>query len=269
MGSNYKVFFGFKSDPFRSDVPTKDLLKLPGMIGVKERLDYCMDLGGVMVVTGEVGSGKSTSLRWARSHYHPSENCVISIIANSGSITEIYKLICMGLDLPLMTGSKAKLVTEAKIAIKEIVTGKKQRVVLIIDEANLLRPEVLTEIHTLSQFEHDSANMMSIVLCGQTNLLDRLTLRGSAPLASRVIARTHLDTLSSSQLADYLEHHLRIAGVKKKIYDDSAIMAVFQGSGGVLRKANSLARGGLIAAAIEKKDFVEAEHIRIAASELM
>ena len=63
MASPYRAFFGFKSDPFAADIATRDLLKLPSMLGVKERLDYCLNLGGVMVITGEVGSGKSTSLR--------------------------------------------------------------------------------------------------------------------------------------------------------------------------------------------------------------
>lgn len=269
MSLIYKQYFGFKKDPFPMDVATKDLLRLPGMIGVKERLDYCMSLGGIMAVTGEVGSGKSTSLRWSRSHYHPSEVVMIPVIANSGSIVELYKLICAGLDIPSTTISRSRLVTEAKQTIWEIVTGKKQRVVLLIDEAQLIRSEVFGEIHTLTQFEHDSKSLVSLVLCGQTTLLDKLTYRSSAPLASRIIAKTHLGGLTKVQLEEYIHHHLKIAGIKKPLFSEDAVTALHQGSGGVLRRANSLARGGLIAAAIEKRDEVSSEHIRIAASELI
>ena len=69
---NYKNYFGFKSEPFTAEIGTKDLLKLPSMVSVKERYDYIMN-GGVLLVTGEVGSGKSTSLRWSQSHFHPSQ----------------------------------------------------------------------------------------------------------------------------------------------------------------------------------------------------
>ena len=269
MSLEYKAYFGFKKDPFPAEVPVKDLLRLPGMIGVKERIDYCMSIGGAMVITGDVGSGKSTSLRWSRSHYHPSESAIISIVANSGSIVEIYKLVCYGLEIPPATNSRARLVSEAKQAILEIVKGKQQKVIIVIDEAHLMRPEVFGELHTLSHFEHDSKNLVSLVMCGQTLLVDKLNYRLSAPLASRVIAKTHLSGLSRSQLTDYVSHHLRIAGIRKDLFEESALTALFQGSGGVLRKVNSLARGGLIAAATEKQDNVTAEHIRIAASELI
>jgi len=60
----HKTHFGFKTEPFARDIATKDLLQLPSMTSVKERLDYCIRLGGVLTIFGEVGSGKSTAVRW-------------------------------------------------------------------------------------------------------------------------------------------------------------------------------------------------------------
>ena len=269
MTLNYRQYFGFKREPFSASLPAKDLLHLPGMLGVKQRFDYCLELGGIMVLTGEVGSGKSTSLRWSTSQYHPSEVLIANVIANSGSITEIYRLICLALDLQPGPVSKTKLITEAKQAVQEIVASKKQKVILIIDEANLMRPEIFTEIHTLTQFDNDSRNLITVILCGQTNLLDKLAFRGSVPLASRVIAKSHLETLSEKQLTEYIDHHIKIGGIKKQLFSPESLTAIYQGSGGLLRKSNSLARGGLVAAAIDQSNFVTAEHIRIAASELI
>ena len=269
MSVNYRAYFGLKSDPFATDVATKDLLRLPGMLGVKERLDYVVSLGGVLVVTGEVGAGKSTSLRWSLSHYHPSEVAVVSVVANTGSIVELLRMISWGLDLNPTTMSKSKLFADAKAAVRDIAGAKKQKVALVIDEANLLRVDVLLELHTLLYFDHDSKSLLSLVLCGQSTVLDRLAYRTVAPLASRVIARAHLETLPLAQMEDYLAHHVKIAGGKKALFDPPAITAIHQGSGGVLRRANALARGGLLAAQREEKDAVTAEHIRIASSELM
>jgi general secretion pathway protein A len=269
MTNQYRPYFGFKREPFPTDVPTRDLLQLPGMLGIKQRFDYCLEIGGVMVVTGEVGSGKSTSLRWSTSQAHPSEVFIADVTANSGSIAEIYKLICLALGLQPGPMSRSKLITDAKNTIRDLVTSKKQKIVLIVDEANLMRPEIFTELHTLGQFDHDYKNLLTLILCGQSSLLDKLAYRGAAPLASRVIARAHLDTLSEAQLADYIAHHVKIAGVNKGLFDKNALVAIYQGSGGLLRKSNSLARGGLMAAAIEKATSVTAEHIRIAASELL
>ena len=265
----HKTYFGFKSEPFSKEVATKDLLKMPSMVGVKERFDYCLSLGGVMAIFGEVGSGKSTAIRWTLSHYHPSELKSINLVATTGTITELYKQLAWGLDLAPRSSSKAVLLSESKAAIREISAAKKQKIAVFIDEAQLLRREVLSELHTLQHFDHDGANFLCLILCGQPTLLEHLQYRAAAPLASRVMAKAHIKALNQPEMEEYVNHHVRVAGVKKQLFESAAITAVHQGSAGGLRRANQLASGGLMAASIEKRDLVTAEHIRAAASELI
>ena len=91
---------------------------------------------------------------------------------------------------------------------------------------------------------------------------------GAMPLASRVVAKSHFVGADRDQMQAYLLHHLNIAGIKKMLFDDAAVTAIHQGSAGIYRKANHLARGALIAAAMEQQRSVNAEHVRIAASEI-
>jgi type II secretory pathway predicted ATPase ExeA len=105
-----------------------------------------------------------------------------------------------------------------------------------------------------------------LILAGQDNLLDSLQYRSSLPLASRIVARIHLEGINLEQMQRYLAHHLRIAGVKTQLFSEPAITAIQQGSAGLLRKANHLARGALIAAN-EKCQQVSADHVRLAATE--
>ena len=266
--SAYCNYFGFKNEPFTAEIAAKNLLKLPSMVSVKERFDYVMS-GGVFIITGEVGSGKSTSLRWSQAQYHPSQHLFLNITATGGSLMEFYRQLCWDLDMEVKTGSRAGILKGFKATVREIVTTKKQKIIIVVDEAQLLRPEIFAELHTITQFDNDSKNLFSLVLAGQPNLLEKMTYRSTAPLASRVVARTHLSTLNQEQLAVYLEHHLGVAGVKKQLFSDQAITAIYQGSAGVLRKANALARGGLVAAATEKEQVVSAEHVRLASTELM
>lgn len=93
----------------------------------------------------------------------------------------------------------------------------------------------------------------------------RQPLLFDANYPSRVLCRAHLQGLDKDGMQQYLTHHLKLAGVKKPLFDETAITAIHQGSGGLLRKANHLARGGLMAAAAEKCQAVSAEHARQAA----
>ena len=265
----HRQHFGFRSEPFAKDIATKDLLKLPSMIGVKERLDYCLNLGGILAIFGEVGSGKTTALRWSLSHYHASDLKIVSIVATTGSITEFYKQLSWGLDLVPKSISRTTLLCDCRTVIKELATGRKQRVLVCIDEAQLLRRDVLSELHTVMNFDHDGANYMTMVLCGQPGLLENLQYRAAAPLASRIMSKAQVRALTHGEMAEYLNHHIRVAGVKTELFEPNAIIAIQQGSAGGLRRANQLAAGGLMAAAIENCRSVTADHIRTAASELI
>lgn len=267
--SDFCRFFGFKKQPFATDLSVKELLQLPDMVGVRERLDYVLQTGGVMVVTGEVGAGKSTALRWGTAHYHTSEILILTVIAQGGGIGELYKQFCWSLDIATRSGSRAFLLKSFRDVISERIAAKRQKVLLLIDEANLLRTEVLSELHTITQFNGDKGERLSVVFCGQASFLDRITHHHAAPLASRVMARSHLSAISRDQMGEYVEHHLKIAGAKKRLLSDAAVAAVHQGSAGVLRRANHLCRGALVAAAAEGRDEATPEHVRIAATELM
>ncbi len=202
-----------------------------------------------------------------RSLLHPSQYQLISVVASTGSVVEILKQICMGLDIEWNSISLAKLMRTIRTAVTEI--GKRKQIpVIIIDEASLLRIEVFAQLHTIGQFDMDSKPLLPMILAGQNNLLDKLMYITSRPLASRVIGRSHLEGLKQKDMEGYLKHHLEIAGINEQLFSDEAILAIHQGSGGLLRRANLLAKGSLIAAAREKCMVVSAEHVRLASTEI-
>jgi type II secretory pathway predicted ATPase ExeA len=86
---------------------------------------------------------------------------------------------------------------------------------LVIDKASLLRLDVFAELHTLTQFENDSKPYLPIVLAGQSNLVDNLHYRNSQPLASMIVGKSHLEGVNRRGMEEYLNHHLKIAGVKR------------------------------------------------------
>ena len=117
-------------------------------------------------------------------------------------------------------------------------------------------------------FEKDSKPWLPVILAGQNSLIDKLTYRSSQPLASRIVAKSHLEGVDLKGMETYLQHHLTIAGIDQMLFDQGAVTAIHQGSGGLFRKANHLARGALIAATADKSGVVNAEHVRLAATEV-
>ncbi|MFC1833616.1 ExeA family protein [Thermodesulfobacteriota bacterium] len=268
MSTNYRNFFGMKKEAFSGDLSTKEIFETDDIRLVQERFEYAVRLGSAALVTGEIGSGKSTALRYVASKLHPSEYRPIHITACSGSILEFYRMVLAEMNIDKSSTSRAVMIGLIKKEVKELVLGKKLKVVLIIDEASLMRLEVFAELHTITQFEQDSKPWLPIVLAGKTNLIDSLSYQSSMPLASRIVAKSHLEPASRSQMEEYLDHHLSITGIKNSLFDDTAITAIHQGSGGLFRKANNLARGAIVAAAHEQSMTVNAEHVRLASTEV-
>lgn len=269
MNDNYRAFFGFTKEPFTNALRLDEILKTEELIGVKNRFDYALRIGGIAVVTGEIGAGKSTALRYASEQLHPSAHKSFYVTATTGSPLELYRQIGAEMGIGRSSNSKALMIRLIKNEVQELACGKKVNVVLTIDEASLLRLEVFVELHTIAQFDKDSKPYLPIILAGQANLIDKLSYRTSAPLASRVIAKSHLQGLGREAMQQYLSHHLKVAGVSTNLFDDTAVSAIHQGSGGLLRQANHLARGALIAAAKLNITSVSAEHVRLASTELL
>ena len=264
----FQTVFGMKREPFSAELKVNELFRLPQLQPLLDRFDYAVANRMISVVIGDVGSGKSTSLRWATSRLHPAEYRVLSLVATSGSLAELYRQLCIALGVENPSSSRAYLTKTLRRLLGDIL-AKKQTAVLVVDEAHLLRLEVFAELHTLTQVDFDSQSLLPIVLCGQDHLMDKLLYHTSRPFASRVLGRTRLETLNRIEMAAYLAHHLTIAGGRPELFAEEAVTAIHQGSGGLLRRANMLSRAALLAAAREKCQLVTAEHVRLASTEIL
>jgi general secretion pathway protein A len=259
--------FGLSREPFAQHIPVEDLYPLPGLKAFSQRFEYALSLPAITVITGDVGSGKSTSLRAVTAQLHPAQYVVLSIVATAGGMLELLRQVCFCLGGPPSNSAAALMSTIRELLCS--ITDKKQIPVLLIDESHLLRLEVFAQLHTLAQMPFDHKSLMPLVLSGQTSLIDRLLFHTSKPFASRVIGRTHLQPLELQDMKGYLLHHLRIAGAREDLFAEHAVTAIHQSSGGLLRRAGHLARGAMIAAAAEKAPVVSADHVREASTEIL
>ena len=136
MEKSYRHYFALQKEPFVSDISHREILVTPVIAGVQDRFQYALRLGAIALVTGEIGSGKSTALRYCIGGLHPSEYRVLFVTASSGSILELYRQILGALGVENAGGSRAKMTHRIRQEILDVVQGKKMKVVLVIDEAS-------------------------------------------------------------------------------------------------------------------------------------
>src|SRR4030065_672320 len=131
--TSYRSFFGFTKEPFGAALKIDELLIAPARKGAQARLDYAFRLGAIAVITGEVGSGKSTALRFATSHLHPSEWHLLWITASCGSILELYRQLCWTLEMETKSSSRAVMTRMIQTHILTTVEAQTETGALLSD----------------------------------------------------------------------------------------------------------------------------------------
>lgn len=263
---DYLTFFGFSQKPFDQNIPTQNILVTDQLADWKGRFDFVVSHKLWAVLTGDVGAGKSTAIRWATQQLPHAEFKAIPVIASSGTILELYRRILQALS-QTPAGFRAQMSKQIIHSLKDIAS-QNITPILIIDEASLLNLEVFRELHTLTQFECDSKPLFTIILVGQEDLIDKLAFHASKPLASRVSARMHLSAGNLQQTKLYVDHHLKMAGIQKNLFEENALTALHQASAGIPRNINNLARLALMTAASQKRTLITGEDVRVASTEL-
>lgn len=264
----YYDFFGFREPPF-SIAPDPRYLYLSERH--KEALAHLMygvqGQGGFIVITGEVGTGKTTVSRCFIENVP--DHVDIALILNPRlSARELLSSICDELEITHPAGASIKdmvgLINDD--LLKAHAAGRHK--VLMIDEAQNLSAEVLEQLRLLTNLETAEKKLLQIVLLGQPELQDILELPELRQLNQRVTARYHLDALGREEIEAYLRYRLSVAGLRGEIFTEGAVRALFRASHGVPRLINLISDRALLGAYAEGEHQISASHIRTAAREV-
>ncbi len=242
----YEAFYGLNEKPFNLNPDPDYLYMSKGHENAFMHLEYAIaESKGFVVVTGEIGSGKTTLVNYLLSKVP--EDINIGLINNTHiPHTQLIKLICREFELEIEKTDHTSMLEAFHDFLLQQFAARK-RVVLIVDEAQNLTPKTLEEIRLLSNLEAEKHHLIQIILLGQPELKYKLQRRDLQQFAQRVTVHCHLGGLSSSEVKNYIHHRLKVAGAKKpNIFDAQAIKTIAEQSRGIPRMINILCDTALV-----------------------
>ncbi|WP_394129676.1 ExeA family protein [Shewanella maritima] len=265
----YKAFYGLNDNPF-SIAPNPHYLFLSDRH--KEALAHLTyglgETGGFVLLTGEVGTGKTTVSRSLLQQLP--DNTDTAFILNP-SLTELELLATLCDELHIQYGEQPTLKQLTDLISQYLLENhrNKRNTVLIIDEAQHLRSEVLEQLRLLTNLETDTKKLLQVILIGQPELQQLLKRQDLRQLAQRITARYHLLPLSAQEIGFYVSHRLQVAGRHEPLFTAKAIKALHKHGGGIPRLTNLLCERALMAGYGQSKVPIDHKMVNQAAKEVL
>jgi general secretion pathway protein A len=266
----YLSFFGLNEKPFAITPDPRYLFLSERHAEALAHLVYGInEAGGFVQLTGEVGTGKTTIIRSLLAQ--TPQNAEIALILNPRmTAPEFLLTICeeLGIGVPDKATTSLKDLVDilSHYLLKAHSNGK--RIVLVVDEAQNLAPDVLEQVRLLTNLETNTQKLLQIILIGQPELRELLGRNELRQLAQRVTGRYHLDPLSQGETTQYVSHRLRVAGATTDIFTPLALSEIYRLSGGVPRLINVICDRALLGAYSQDIHRIDSGMVRRSASEV-
>jgi general secretion pathway protein A len=246
----FQEYYGFSSLPFSKTIATKDLFVTAAQQELGARLTYLVRERGLGLLTGEIGSGKSTAVR----------------AFTAGLDFNRFLVQALGQQPPF---SRPRMVAGIRAAFSELLSTKRRAPLLIIDEAHLLSQPMLEQLRLLCSDQMDSQTLATLLLVGHPELRRTLQLTVHEAFNQRLSVRYHLGPLDLAETIAYVRHHIRVAGyLSGPLFTDDALGRIFEYTKGLPRRINQVCTTALMAGVIDKHSVLDESIVRKAIADL-
>ncbi|MBV8520341.1 MAG: AAA family ATPase [Acidobacteria bacterium] len=261
----FEDFFGLDAKPFGKTPDPSFLYESRQHREALARLEYAVEEKELALLTGDIGSGKTTLSRALIDRIGDARPVVL-LINPRLTPTQLLRAVARGLELE-PARFRHELLDQLHTKLYELYEARREPV-LMIDEAQLIPSKAtFDEIRLLTNFQLDDQNLLSVVLIGQPELEERLERHAYAPLRQRIGMRYSLGPLSVEETIRYIEHRIRVAGGQRNPFSTDAMETIHALSGGIPRLINTLATTALLDAFGEDAETIEPPRVHSAAAE--
>ncbi|BBJ22892.1 XrtA/PEP-CTERM system-associated ATPase [Candidatus Nitrotoga sp. AM1P] len=237
----YESYYGLSAKPFQLKPDPQFFFGSRGHKRAMAYLEYGLSQGeGFIVITGEVGAGKTTLVRSLFCKLESEKIQAAQIVNTNLNADDTLRMVVAAFGLPYEDDSKASLLTKLELFLRQC-DQKGKRALLIVDEAQNLSSQAVEELRMLSNFQTADKSLLQIFLLGQPEFRRTLLSRDMQQLQQRVIATYHLGPLDALETKDYIEHRLHTVGWNgDPSLSEDAFFEIYNFTGGIPRKINTL-----------------------------
>ena len=259
----YEEFYGLTSKPFQLNPDPGFYFGSKQHRRAKAYLEYGVQRSeGFIVITGEIGAGKTTIVRGLLESLDPTSVIAAQLVSTQLDAEDTLRMVAAAFGVPVKDPSKADLLMAIEaFFITQSSQGK--RCLLMVDEAQNLHPKAVEELRMLSNFQFGKLALLQTFLIGQPEFRDILQGPNMQQLRQRVTATCHIGPLDALETQGYIEHRLKCAGhTGKPSFDPAAFVGIFDGSGGIPRRINAICDRLLLHGYLAEKNHFEASDVQ-------
>lgn len=265
----YESYFKFRSKPFQLNPDPAFFYGSRGHRRAMAYLEYGLHQSeGFIVITGEIGAGKTTIVRSLLEHLDPEKVVAANLVSTQIDASDVLRMVANAFGLPNRTLDKAGLLLALESFLVQ-TTALGKRALLIVDEAQNLTADAVEELRMLSNFQLEDHALLQSFLVGQPEFRDIMQSAEMQQLRQRVIASYHLGPLDSEETRSYIEHRLHHVGwTDDPLFDPAAFGVIYGYTGGIPRRINTLCDRLLLGAFLAERHTIGEQDVREVIDEL-
>lgn len=264
----YLSYYGIEENVFSKEVGSEIRYESKDFKNVVSRLNYLKEIKGIGLITGSPGLGKTYTLRCFVDSLNKDLYKVIYISPTNLGKFEFFGNIARQLNIDIGACYKDELYENIQKEIKRLVNEQRVQVIIIVDDAQYLNLKIIKDLKILFDFQMDSKDYTSIILCGHENLRKELSKIEYETIRQRVVINYKYEGFTREEVKEYIETRIELSNQKSEIFDSNALNALYNASKGNPRRLNSLIVNCLMIGSQKEKKIIDDEIVMMAKNEI-